>query len=244
MPHGQFRAKILSLAVALYLLAVLFFFAVLPFLFGLSRDQGSASAPSRSLPLFGTPTYAAGRSPCSLMCTRTCARTTRLRCYTLALFCISAAQVWVLLWRSDDIATGHAISAGLAQVSEFGFVLAVRGVRYGFLTQPVYFLLISVVRQLRLSRRRRSAHVLCCAARARAQTSPRSYTHYWRECVCACVCGATRHALVSQTILSRHVLLSVAGWPEPADFPSHLQNLFQADEVLSTVQRLAKTKRE
>jgi Kef-type K+ transport system membrane component KefB len=53
-------------------------------------------------------------------------------------------SVWILVWRSEDIAAGHAISAGLAQVSEFGFVLASRGIRAGFLTLPVYYLLLSV----------------------------------------------------------------------------------------------------
>lgn len=56
----------------------------------------------------------------------------------------SAMMVWLLVWRSEDVATGHALSAGLAQISEFGFVLASRGVRYKFITMPVYFLLLSV----------------------------------------------------------------------------------------------------
>ena len=42
------------------------------------------------------------------------------------------------------IIAGHAVSAGLAQISEFGFVLASRGVRLHLMTVPVYFLLLSV----------------------------------------------------------------------------------------------------
>lgn len=52
--------------------------------------------------------------------------------------------VWILFWRSKDIASGHSISAGLCQISEFSFVLASRGIRMGFIPQSVYFLLVSV----------------------------------------------------------------------------------------------------
>lgn len=52
--------------------------------------------------------------------------------------------VWLLIWRSSDVGAGHMISAGLCQISEFTFVLATRGTRMEIITQPVYFLLISV----------------------------------------------------------------------------------------------------
>jgi Kef-type K+ transport system membrane component KefB len=52
--------------------------------------------------------------------------------------------VWLLIWRSSDVGSGHMISAGLCQISEFTFVLATRGTRMEIITQPVYFLLISV----------------------------------------------------------------------------------------------------
>eukprot|EP00038_Savillea_parva_P029296 m.70162 g.70162 ORF g.70162 m.70162 type:complete len:850 (+) comp8628_c0_seq1:102-2651(+) len=53
-------------------------------------------------------------------------------------------SVWLLIWRSQDVGSGHMISAGLCQISEFTFVLATRGTRMEIITQPVYFLLISV----------------------------------------------------------------------------------------------------
>eukprot|EP00040_Diaphanoeca_grandis_P035486 m.223331 g.223331 ORF g.223331 m.223331 type:complete len:797 (-) comp33399_c0_seq1:132-2522(-) len=52
--------------------------------------------------------------------------------------------VWILVWRSKDMASGHMISAGLCQISEFSFVLASRGTRMGLISQPIYFLLVSV----------------------------------------------------------------------------------------------------
>eukprot|EP00041_Stephanoeca_diplocostata_P033660 m.1118132 g.1118132 ORF g.1118132 m.1118132 type:complete len:865 (+) comp24382_c1_seq3:350-2944(+) len=52
--------------------------------------------------------------------------------------------VWLLVWQSTDVGSGHIISAGLCQISEFSFVLASRGTRLGIIPQPVYFLLLTV----------------------------------------------------------------------------------------------------
>lgn len=45
--------------------------------------------------------------------------------------------VWLLVWQSTDVGSGHIISAGLCQISEFSFVLASRGTRLGIIPQPV-----------------------------------------------------------------------------------------------------------
>ncbi len=52
--------------------------------------------------------------------------------------------VLFLVMPSRDPMSAHMIAMGLAQVSEFGFVLASRGSVFGLIPSPIYFLLLSV----------------------------------------------------------------------------------------------------
>eukprot|EP00045_Choanoeca_perplexa_P015619 m.198601 g.198601 ORF g.198601 m.198601 type:complete len:737 (+) comp17042_c0_seq10:240-2450(+) len=57
---------------------------------------------------------------------------------------LAGVCVFYLGLRAVDARTAHVLSVGLAQISEFAFVLASRGRRLGILSQPIYFLLLSV----------------------------------------------------------------------------------------------------
>ncbi len=57
---------------------------------------------------------------------------------------VTSMIVLLIVMPSPSPMSAHVISMGLAQVSEFGFVLASRGSAFGLISSPIYFLLLSV----------------------------------------------------------------------------------------------------